>query len=1090
MKRYLLAICYFVVFSFLFLEYGYCIEDCKNVGLYGCRLEEVVIDGSDANSSNHYAYARIETPPGIHKAKVGEANWVRLGFDEAIMSIGITQNDGRIYAGTTTAIYYSDDGVGWTEVNTVQDIRPIVVTSSNNIYIGARDSSDSNNRNIYKSTDSGATWVELLSTGISTNQFTGIAVSSDETVIWGTIDSSGTVYRWTLSGGSWTQSTFDLTSVLPGFQGLSVAIDPNNNAIVYVDGSVNNAGKLIKTSNGTNASPTFVEKTGFGGMGSVYISSDSSVIYKASSKSIDGGDSWTALPPPIVGLNVNYTVAIHPGDNNILYVGTDQGIACSTDGAATFVEIDEDLEGVQIYGGHQDPSDPDILVIASKSGVGRSSDAGATWSYVLHGAPWLCTAVNATGSRAYIGGNGADVSESIDTGATWSGDVGCRTEVEGDITSGAANGMALDSNNPDILYVAVSKFNGIGGGVYKGTRGTPWTWAEATASTALPYNCVHAYADGANTVVLAGYGDTQSNASSSGLKRSTNGGGSWANISDLSGNVVRCIATDPNTSTTLYAGIGYGDVASSGAIYKSTDGGATWTKVHDLSENACVAITVDPDDSTQVYAAAENKIYTSNSSGNPGTWYTHYIGVAGESFYSLFMFEELASASSLSKGFSSNSRRAQATDSSLSLGSEAGLYSYGASDTWYFAEGYTADGFDVYLLIMNPNAQASEVTATYFKTDGTTVEENYSIGATSRYTVHVDEISGLENTELSIKVTTTNDVSVICERAIYWNDMQKGHCTVGVTAPSSRWYFAEGSTVDYDLYILLQNPNSTAANVALTFMPSVGETYIHNTTVAANSRATVNVGSVYPDKHISTRVDSDLEIVAERAMYWNNMAGGHCSTGTTSASNTWYLAEGYTGGDYNTWVLIQNPNSNSVNCDVTFLINGGDPVEQEITINGDSRYSINVNSILNDAEVSTVVDAGDDQVIVERAMYWGGTDGDGHCSMGTKTLAVSWLLAEGYTGGNFQEWILLMNPTAYDATVSISYILPDGSTIDKSYSVSANSRFTISVDAITGLENTSVSASITSDVAIAVERAMYFVNGDTSGGHNSPGVRQ
>ena len=160
-----------------------------------------------------------------------------------------------------------------------------------------------------------------------------------------------------------------------------------------------------------------------------------------------------------------------------------------------------------------------------------------------------------------------------------------------------------------------------------------------------------------------------------------------------------------------------------------------------------------------------------------------------------------------------------------------------------------------------------------------------------------------------------------------------------------------------------------------------------------------------------------------------------------------------------------------------------------LTVGANSRYSIHldaVNDIMADAEVSTYIDAGTSQVIAERSMYWNGEDGDGSCSIGAKALATTWYLAEGCTNG-FNEYILLMNPNSSSATVSVSYLKDDGTTVSGSYTVEPTSRYTIHVNNIEGLTSASLSASITSTQPIAVERAMYF--GDF-GGNVSIGQRK
>jgi hypothetical protein len=60
--------------------------------------------------------------------------------------------------------------------------------------------------------------------------------------------------------------------------------------------------------------------------------------------------------------------------------------------------------------------------------------------------------------------------------------------------------------------------------------------------------------------------------------------------------------------------------------------------------------------------------------------------------------------------------------------------------TWYFAEGYTGEGFDEYLTILNPNSAPAPVTITYYLGGGRPpVEKRLVVPATARSTVAVHD---------------------------------------------------------------------------------------------------------------------------------------------------------------------------------------------------------------------------------------------------------------------------------------------------------------------------------------------------------------
>ena len=248
----------------------------------------------------------------------------------------------------------------------------------------------------------------------------------------------------------------------------------------------------------------------------------------------------------------------------------------------------------------------------------------------------------------------------------------------------------------------------------------------------------------------------------------------------------------------------------------------------------------------------------------------------------------------------------------------------------------------------------------------------------------------------------------------------------------------------------------------------------------------------------STKLASSQNIIVERSMYWPNGAGtqgGHTTTGVTSPALEWYLAEGYTGQNFSTYILIQNPNDQAANVEVTYMPDEGDNVVKTITVAANSRFTIVASDSdgpgigLNKAFATKVVSTNGEPIVVERAMYFAN---EGHEAMAVTSPNKTWFLAEGYTDLGFGTFILIQNPNSVPTDVTLTYMLTDGSTVKKTCTVAANARFTVVAS-----ENTTFgvgggqtfSTRLDSTQPIIVERAMYWPNGDTTqGGHDSPGV--
>ncbi|MBN2168887.1 MAG: IPT/TIG domain-containing protein [Actinobacteria bacterium] len=302
------------------------------------------------------------------------------------------------------------------------------------------------------------------------------------------------------------------------------------------------------------------------------------------------------------------------------------------------------------------------------------------------------------------------------------------------------------------------------------------------------------------------------------------------------------------------------------------------------------------------------------------------------------------------------------------------------ANTWYLSEGYTDNGFETWVLIQNPSQQlAATVNVTYMTSKGTVEKAPFQVGAGQRYTINVAEDVGA--CEVSTQVDS--DLGVICERSMYWDGRRGGHETIGVTQPGQDWYLAEGSTAwGFDTWLLLQNPGDSEATVDVTYMTPEGPQEQPTFEMEPNSRHTVHVNDYVVNSDTSIGVASSEDIIAERAMYWNNGTGraGHDTRGLTEPSDTVYLAEGSTAWGFETFVCMQNPNDEIARVQVTYNINNGAVDGGEWIIQPNSRVTINVNQQLPNYDTSIKLES-DVPIAAERAMYWN-TRGGGHDSIG------------------------------------------------------------------------------------------------------------
>jgi hypothetical protein len=391
------------------------------------------------------------------------------------------------------------------------------------------------------------------------------------------------------------------------------------------------------------------------------------------------------------------------------------------------------------------------------------------------------------------------------------------------------------------------------------------------------------------------------------------------------------------------------------------------------------------------------------------------------------------------------------------------------------------ESFDTFILLANPGDAPAKANLTYMLRDGRQIKQEVSLDALSRKTVRIDDT--LVNEEVSTRVESTEGM-VVAERSMYFKyrgAYPGGHVSAGETEPSEQWFLAEGCTAwGFDTFVLVQNPNKEPAQVTLNFLKSGGKTQQLVFQVEPLARYTVPVDSVpgMEQAEFSTEVRSTKPVVVERSMYfdYNGIKEGSSAGGVTSLSSDWFFAEGYTSGGFDTYILLANPSSQTAHATLSLESDGGQRGDVYVEVAPHSRKTVAVDQIKGwEQKAFSARVRADGMIAVERAMYfkYNGIAG-GHDSFGSPAMSDRWFLAEGYTAGSFDTYVLIFNPNRTASDVSVRFLLRGGRHMDKTYRVAPESRYTIAVDKIKGLEAEEVSASITSSVPVVVERSMYF----------------
>jgi len=295
----------------------------------------------------------------------------------------------------------------------------IAPTDPNIIYAGI----DSNDMSLYKSVNGGASWQVTHVTGHTS----GVAISptDPDTVIYTNLEAPT---QHTTDGGATWSAVMGGISQKPY---TTVSFSPSDSNVAYT-------ANVPGPSRGGMWPPPPAE------------------IYRSD----DAGATWT-LTGACYTCGAIQTIAVEPGDPDVLWVAADGGLQVSRDRGASWsgnlldwVDWQSESDGGEYtIGVALRPDDPRIMLAAtSEKGLFRSTDGGVTWSESNSG-----LATSMLHRLAFAASDPAVVYLSTHEGVYRSGDAGQTWTYR---STGLAylfvNAIAVDPTDADIAYVGTA----------------------------------------------------------------------------------------------------------------------------------------------------------------------------------------------------------------------------------------------------------------------------------------------------------------------------------------------------------------------------------------------------------------------------------------------------------------------------------------------------------------------------------------------------------------------------------------------------------------------------------------------------------
>jgi hypothetical protein len=295
---------------------------------------------------------------------------------------------------------------------------------------------------------------------------------------------------------------------------------------------------------------------------------------------------------------------------------------------------------------------------------------------------------------------------------------------------------------------------------------------------------------------------------------------------------------------------------------------------------------------------------------------------------------------------------------------------YAEHTEWYFADGCTRPGFDMWLSLQNREVEDALVTVDYYRGDGSRESRGITIPARSRLSLPVFEKglgAGRYDSELGdISISLISDKPILAERSIYSNrgSMMNGQADETESAsPRTEWSFEySGGQYSVQDNICLLNPGPKAVAVTLEpFRPGeTGES--RSVEVAAQSRTMVPVVSGGPQASaaddLSIRIYCTEPIVVERSPRFS--CSGTCSGEYTSPGITEPLGQWDFAGDYNKVsirdsVSLQNPGTEMVRTNLNFRMAKGETLDKEILLQPEAGIEMQASDLLGFGEYCDMV---------------------------------------------------------------------------------------------------------------------------------------
>jgi photosystem II stability/assembly factor-like uncharacterized protein len=545
---------------------------------------------------------------GVFRSVDGGVSWTasRQLIGVPILTLAVAPGDPRILYATAPAflgglvgvIRSSDGGQTWAAVVScpANGVACQRLASTHELDVDPRDAQivyASSDRGLFKSVDGGRRW---RPTGRGRPTSTLAIDPANPRILWA--GGSDGVSRSEDGGATWVSRKRGIGAASIE----EIAIDPRNPSRLWAAGpGISGVYRTADAGARWRLGDTGLQENGVLSLAlSAAPGQNLPVVWAGTFRGVfrsqDGGLRWTGAPA-LASLPV-FALAAHPRRSDTVWAGssvsfrleTRSGIYKSVDGGATWSFSSRGLFGPPILALAFDPATPGVVwAAAGLAGVLRSSDGGSTWTPRNHGLGAdfqaelvLDVAIDPRDPQTVWIGTDRGVYRTGDGGATWEARNEGLTLPGGGPT---AINTVRPTSSPSLLYASSDTrlFRSTDEGAH---------WAPVFAGDLGGSAIADVLVDPRDPdVVFLAAGD---------LLVSRDGGAAWETVPlGPVPPVIQRLALDPRNPDVLFAGGGNG-------LFRSADGGRAWQQVRPA---AVQAVTVGP--TSEIWVVTVNGIHRS-----------------------------------------------------------------------------------------------------------------------------------------------------------------------------------------------------------------------------------------------------------------------------------------------------------------------------------------------------------------------------------------------------------------------------------------------------------------------------------------------